>query len=206
VGTWIEARFYQGYPSRRYIHRFRRFRNHPTRFEPPLPSEYPAILLSLRARGHSNTVTSQFKSADFVVSDAPAISIGLHGFAFDDDRSIHVRAQGIELKFVPQIGLGVPPVAFQLPAAAGETHCWLLADALCDVTGMMEIDGSSSRFAGLGFFDQQFGSGPALHLKNYSFRNNASLIFPPSIEVGESADVSAYAPGEGSEIAYHEKR
>jgi hypothetical protein len=203
--TWIEARFYQGFPSARYCRRYRRFRKHPTRFAPPLPSESPAIVLVVRVGGNSKTITRQFEPTQVIASELRGVTIGPHRFEFGVDRSIQLTLQGISLKYMPRSASPLRLVGMQLPAIEGETHRWLLADTLGDVTGTVEIAGSPRNFAGIGFFDQQYGTAPPDHLRRYSFRNNNVVIFPPSINAGQSADIRAYGLNPREEIAIQKR-
>jgi len=155
--TWLSVSFFQGYPSRRYLRRYFRFRNRPTRFAPPLPAEYSAVQISVYAGERFVTSTLHLRTADFVAK--AGILPGPHQFDRRSDRTIHLIAPGIDLMFHPRYSRD--PLEMTLGSGRA-SHRWRLTDGLCDVSGGIEIGKIKVGFDGRGFHDQLFGSEPIL--------------------------------------------
>ena len=146
-----------------YLRSYDRYRRRPTRFPPPVPSEYPSVSLDVYERGRpvakfaERVPPTQFSAS----AERLDVKAAEHCAAEQSDESIRVLAGGAELSFRPLLPL--PPQECLLLKRRDPTavHKWIIAAPLCAVEGTVRLDGGRAiRLAGRGYHDHQYGTAP----------------------------------------------
>lgn len=177
----IVAIFFDGFvfhPG--YLRADKRYRTNPMKVPPAVAHDYPCVYFVLYEQGKiRKQFMTQYASHDLtaardrlavkigqnaVASSADAISLNLTGTPWqigsrgpalltDQTLSANLRFQRTP----------TPPIdtrVFLSRAMTGDDHFWHLANPLCRVTGTIDLDGESIPFAGRGYHDHNYGTGP----------------------------------------------
>jgi hypothetical protein len=153
----ISIGFHDGYvlhPD--YVRWFNAYRRRPTRNKPPIPSEYPCLVVSAR-RGDETLVNSIIafppSSLQFVGSGLSLLSNRVEFCG--GKRSIRVgQPIALEVNVAPTL-----PLTFERRIGVEVEHHWLCAP-LCGVSGAMQIGSRKVTLEGYGQENHLYGSGP----------------------------------------------
>jgi hypothetical protein len=152
------------YPQ--YLRRYAWYRRFPTRFAPPLPLEYPGVMVRVCEKGK---VIRRMMRADAPGACRPldgAVRVGGDGFSTMPDGALRLTIAGVvDLTFRPKQASAPPPYVQQLACGTSvlEPHGWVIANPLCAVEGQVTVDDRAMQFNGLGYQDHNFGAEP-VHL------------------------------------------
>jgi hypothetical protein len=154
----VAVDFCQGWPLEAgYLARFAAYRRWPTRFKPPVAGEYLSIRLAAFEEGVrvGGFVTA---SGDRPVRDEKGnwrISLrGEEGAAGELVFRPRWRRAAVERELCPR-------------EWTGAEHRWSVVDPLCDVEGEIQLPRGAVRFAGVGYHDRHFGTGPLVDLRRW---------------------------------------
>lgn len=159
-----------------YARRSTAYLARPTRCRPPLPADYPCLLLALHEDGRLISRTmAQYAPGQFEGSPANCqVAIGPNRLQCrDGELHLHVEALtasqrrssvSAELVFRPRFSHApVQEEIFRLPPNLARHH-WIVAHPLCDVDGEIQIPFKTGhrivRLRGHGYRDHLYGSGP----------------------------------------------
>jgi len=187
--TQIVAIFLHGFvfhPG--YLRAFYRYQNSPTRYAPPVPSDYVcAYFIVYRAGKILHQFMTQYPATEYAASrDRPEVRIGPNTFSVgsSDARSpFHLSLSGTpwkltgrgpktlagqelsaRLNFTPRFAQPADERRFFSRAMTGADHHWVVANPLCDVTGTISLagltDNQTIEFTGQGYHDHNYGTGP----------------------------------------------
>jgi carotenoid 1,2-hydratase len=184
----LVAIFFQGFvfhPG--YLRAYRRFRCSPTRSAPPMPADYPCVYFVLyRGSEIVGQFMSQFKPDDFsAATDRVELSVGSNGLTTTDQGVLHLRCEGVpwvltgrgpktlesqqlsaNLSFTPRALHEPMQRRFLSREWSKADHYWVIANPLCNVTGIVELRDKVTNhctkfsFDGLGYHDHNYGTGP----------------------------------------------
>jgi carotenoid 1,2-hydratase len=163
-----------------YLRADARYRRRPTRVKPAVPADYPCAYFVVYRGGRIwRQFMTQFPPGSLKAStQRPEVTVGPNSLRLDgDDRHLsmsgtpwRVTGRGpqlladetltAELTFTPT--LAHPPLEriFLSRAMTGADHHWVIANPLCSVSGTITCAGESLRFAGRGYHDHNYGTGP----------------------------------------------
>jgi hypothetical protein len=172
----LVARLGAGFlPHPEYARRYERYRRRPTRHPPPLPSEYACVEWFAWRGGEVLAAFSGHVPADQYLAShrTPDTRVGPSEFVRGDDGTLRLRLQAAaaggahgapsaELTFRTRPSQGPAELALDASAAGATRHAWVVADGLCDVTGMVvgAPDGRRLEFRGTGYHDHAYGVEP----------------------------------------------
>jgi hypothetical protein len=167
-GTWqLSASFFEGFPLHpQYLRKYEAYRRAPTRLAPPMPREFPCVVVSLYGNG---ATVAQFLCAPRpedcrFASDRLDVRIGASHFCRQGDGSIHLGLRGTpwgmtllgprpieaqqvtaNLVFRPEFAHSCLEQTLAERKPGGESpgyeHRWMLADAYCHVQGTIRFYG-----------------------------------------------------------------
>ena len=169
-----------------YLRRYFRYVKAPTRHAPPMPSEYPCAYLAVYEKGrllaqfmtqygrgelassasHLNVVVGPNRVT--VVEGAMKLELEgrpwvLTGRGPKTQEGQRLRAA---LRFAPKLTHSAQERVFFSREMTGADHRWVIANPLCDVEGVVRIEGNGAvgartiAFKGKGYHDHNYGSGP----------------------------------------------
>lgn len=170
-----------------YLRAYGRYRRHPTRIAPPLAREYPcAYFVVYQGERIVKQLMCQYAPADFrAKSDRPDVVLASNQFHRADDGSLNIRLRGRpweltwsgpkhleeqtlagEFIFKPILSLPSMQRTFLSRPLSGADHHWVIANPLCEVSGVIELFDPQAgapkviEFAGRGYHDHNYGTGP----------------------------------------------
>ncbi|HEX3357951.1 MAG TPA: hypothetical protein VHS31_13345, partial [Tepidisphaeraceae bacterium] len=163
-----------------YVRAYANFRRNPTRRAPPLPRQFRFAHFAVYERGELLWgFTQHFPPADFRAgTDRPDVVLGSSQFHRSEDGLLTLRLRGNpsrdqtlagELQFRPV--MPHPPLEKSL--AEGNHHHWVIANPLCEVSGVIELFGGEIgkprviEFGGRGYHDHQYGDRPLADLNRW---------------------------------------
>ncbi|HMB95685.1 MAG TPA: hypothetical protein VKK61_06565 [Tepidisphaeraceae bacterium] len=152
--------FYEGFVfDPVFQQRYAQYCRHPTRYPPPLPSEFPCVHFAMHERGElrAQFTTPRIANQFHESNESTAITIGDNRVETADDGShIALRGPSLAAKLIFRPLFQHPPLLRAIHAE----HYWIIADPLCEVAGTIEFAGETIEFRGRGFRDHQFGLSP----------------------------------------------
>lgn len=186
--TQAVAIFLQGFifhPG--YLREHARYVRRPTRRPPPLPGDFPCVYLVVYRGGKiAHQFMTQVRPGQFRASrDEPDVSIGASTMRREADgsyvlslrgtpwvltaqgpKTLHGQSLEADLRFTPRVQH--PPIerVFLSRRMTGADHHWIIASPLCTTSGTIRVRGSDGSdretidFAGAGYHDHNFGTGP----------------------------------------------
>jgi hypothetical protein len=174
TATRLVAAFSVGFPFHPgYLRAFARYRRRPTRFTPPVPTDYATLSIAVDSRDrfvHPST-THFAPNTVHAATDRLDVRIGLSHCRAGDDGIIKLLLNGpagasplsAELEFTPI--LPHAPVERFLPGRAGahaNAHAWVIANPLCNVAGTLRAGAGNTTlaFRGRGYHDHHYGTAP----------------------------------------------
>ncbi len=184
--TQIVAIFLHGFAFHPgYLRAVGAYLKRPTRLAPPSPTDYPCTYLCVYRRGQiARQFMTQYRPADYHANrDTADLSIGPNTLTKDGE-SLRLSLSGTpwrltwrgpktlvgesltaDLTFTPTFSHAPAERVFLSRALAGADHRWVIANPHCDVSGTFTLsrDGEAEehvRFAGRGYHDHNFGTGP----------------------------------------------
>jgi carotenoid 1,2-hydratase len=170
-----------------YLRAYSWYRRFPTHVAPPLPRWYRCAYFVIYERGQIvSQFMRQFQAADLVArSDRPDVMLGTNHFHRADDGTLSLRLRATpwkltwlgpqqqaaqtlagEFQFRPRLSHPPTERTFLSRQITGADHHWVIADPLCDVTGIVDwFDAESGQrrtidFNGRGYHDHNYGTGP----------------------------------------------
>jgi carotenoid 1,2-hydratase len=170
-----------------YLRAYARYFRNPTRTAPPLPSQYRCAYFVVYERGKIlSQFMCQYPHADFRArTDRPDVVLGSNQFHLADDGSLNLRMRGRpwvltwhgpkhltsqtlagEFLFKPRFAHAPMERTFLSRQMTGADHHWVIANPLCDVSGVIELfDAEVGKpkvieFSGRGYHDHNYGTGP----------------------------------------------
>jgi hypothetical protein len=177
----IVAGFFDGFPfDPGYARAYARFRKNPTHCAPPWPRQFRFAHFAVYERGELLWgFTHPYPPADFRArTDRPDLVLGSSQLHQMDDGSLILRLRGNpsrdqtlagELQFRPV--LSHPP--FEKGLTQGDHYRWVIANPLCEVSGVIELFGGEIgkprviEFGGRGYHDHQYGTRPMTDAKHW---------------------------------------
>ena len=164
-----------------YLRAYARYRRRPTRVVPPTAGDFPCAYFVVY-RGTAIVAQFMTQSADFAAAaDRVDVAVGPNRLTRDDAGRLHLSLAGTPWVLtgrgartldgqepVGRADVYPPPAAptvgtdvLRPHAWSGADHRWVLADPLCDVAGTVQLpDGTAIDFAGRGYHDHNYGTGP----------------------------------------------
>ena len=179
--TQIVAIFLEGFvfhPG--YLRRYFAFLKRPSKIAPPTAGEFPCVYLAVYRDGKvRRQFMTQYAPGDFAADAAvPGVRIGPNHMSFDGAYRLTLRgtpwtltARGpqlvadqtlsADLTFRPMLDHAPLARRFLSRQMTGADHHWVLAAPRCDVSGTINLgDGETLDFAGRGYHDHNYGTGP----------------------------------------------
>ena len=169
-------------PHPDYFRRYARYRRRPTRWPPPLPSEYPCAHLAVYEGGSLLAqFTDHLSPHQFAASaERPSVTAGANALTPEPDGSLSLRLRGVpapvrggrrveclaaQLSFRPLAP--IRPLEIALPPSADDDHRWLISNLFCEVVGAVSLSGGADgrggrdiAVRGRGCHDHGYGTGP----------------------------------------------
>jgi carotenoid 1,2-hydratase len=162
-----------------YLRRYFRYRRWPTRFAPPVPSEYPCAYFALYESGKLRRQFMTQYSADAfdAATIQPGVSVGPNRITPDGSR-LELQLEGTpwqltwrgprlrserlhaRLSFSPRLPHAPVERAFLSRELSHADHHWIIANPLCDVAGMIQLGDEQFEFGGRGYHDHNWGTAP----------------------------------------------
>ena len=163
-----------------YLRRYARFVKNPTKHAPPTADQYPCAYLAVYRDGKLvKQFMTQYAPSDFEAdADTPRVRMGPNAMTLDGDYALkmtgtpwRLTARGpqliqdqtlsADLSFRPTLRHEPLSRRFLSREMTGADHHWVLAAPRCDVTGRIDLgDGETIQFAGRGYHDHNYGTGP----------------------------------------------
>jgi carotenoid 1,2-hydratase len=171
----------------KYLRDYAWYRWFPTHIAPPLPRWFRCAYFVVYERGRIlSQFMRQYPSSEFEAqTDRPGVVLGSNQFHLDADSRLRLRLRGTpwkltwqgpqhltsqmlaaEFAFTPKFVHPPMERIFLSRQMTGAEHHWVIANPLCDVSGVIEIfDASTGRpkvidFSGRGYHDHNYGTGP----------------------------------------------
>lgn len=149
-----------------YLRRYAWYRRAPTRFIPPVPVEFPGILVRVYEKGQ---IVHRVMRGDRVGgcrwTDA-SVRVGDDGFTRLSDGGMHLSIRGsLDLTWRPKVTTDASRQVQELAhgVSVAEPHGWIVSNPLCAVEGELTLRHRRERFSGLGYQDHNYGAEP-VHL------------------------------------------
>lgn len=168
--THVVATLFDGLPLHpRYIRRYFRFVNNPTRRPPPVASDYPCAYFGVFRDGSKvGQFLTQFPPGELVGSaQHPHVQIGANAMHRDEEGVYYLEMQGgrdsMKARFEFRGAVAHKPWSRRFPSrqATGADHQWIMGASQCQVAGILELDGASQvSFSGTGHHDHCLGTAP----------------------------------------------
>ena len=168
-----------------YLRAYARYRRRPTRVVPPTAGDYPcAYLVVYRGSEIVAQFMAQVPPAAFAAAaDRVDVAVGPNRLTTDADGTLRLSLTGTpwvltgrgpqtlagqalsaELAFRPRLRHRPMERTFFARSWSGADHRWVLANPLCDATGVITITGRPEPvrlpLAGRGYHDHNYGTGP----------------------------------------------
>ena len=165
-----------------YLRRYFAFLKRPTKIAPPVAGDYPCAYFAVYRDGRvRRQFMTQYAPSDFEAdANSPRVRIGPNRAGLAADGSYAVATRGTpwtltargpqlqvgqtlaaELTFRPTLDHAPLARRFLSREMTGADHHWVLAAPRCDVTGRVDLgDGETLDFAGRGYHDHNYGTGP----------------------------------------------
>ncbi len=163
----VVADFFAGcHQDAAYMRRYRRFLRRPTRHLPPLPAEHPVVSLAVyRDLKRVLNVWQKRFGADLSASaNKASVRLGPHSFERSGEGNLEVviagEAGGAKLCFAPVEPRDQLAIFSLERRLTGADHSWILTTPRCRVQGVIEIGSARASFAGEGYRDHRYGTGP----------------------------------------------
>ena len=180
--TQVVAIFLEGFvfhPG--YLRAVARYQRRPTVTPPPRAGDFPCAYLCVYRNGKiAHQFMTQYKPADFSASrEAAAVTIGENLLRVDETGAYRLSLSGhpweltwqgpkthrdrtlaADFTFTPRYAHPPAERRFLSEAMTGADHHWVIASPSCGVTGRVTIAGETIDFAGRGYHDHNYGTGP----------------------------------------------
>jgi carotenoid 1,2-hydratase len=164
-----------------YLRQYAKFRRRPTKVAPPVPADFPCAYFVVY-RGDkilAQFMTQHPKDSFAAAVDRADVTVGPNSLKSAGDGTMSLSVTGVpwvltgrgpqtldgqtlsgKFEFRPR--LVHPPMerTFFDRTWAGADHRWIVANPLCEVMGEIRFGGEKLSFAGRGYHDHNFGTGP----------------------------------------------
>jgi hypothetical protein len=167
------ATLYDGFPSDpRYLRQYAAYRRRPTRYQPPVPADYPCARAAVYRNGR---VLAQFiapfpRGSLVAATERPDAQLGPNVMRQGSDGRYHVEFEGDVLRLALDFAPTLPHAAHELTSLSrqmtGAEHRWVIAAPRCDVSGTVRFSPGQGQpeqtidFTGVGYHDHRYGTGP----------------------------------------------
>jgi hypothetical protein len=148
-----------------YLRRYAWYRRFPTKLTPPVPLEYPGVMVRVCEKGKVVQRAMRTDAPGACHATDGAIRVAGNGFGTMPDGSLRLTIAGtLDLTFRPK-QTDIAPTMQELARGVSvlEPHGWVIAHPACAVDGTVTLRDRAIQFSGLGYQDQNFGAEP-VHL------------------------------------------
>jgi hypothetical protein len=161
----VTAILFDGNPFHpKYLRRYAWYRRMPTRFAPPVPSEFPGVVVRVYEKGEAVGDAAWHHGPGACRATSDGVTIGADGFTRNADGAMRLTIRGsLDLTFTPKSLTPRKLHEVARGASVAEPHGWVVSNPHCDVTGEVTVNGRPVRFDGLGYQDHNYGAEP-IHL------------------------------------------
>lgn len=195
-----------------WLRRYRRYRRRPTRVAPPIPSDEAYLELRIFHDGRQAAdFCARAQSEAVEIEDAPLrIRIGTAALERAEEGVFHIviphrGGAGATLSFRPLAAASLQERAIP-PGDPEGRHFWLPSPVSDVVEGTLHVAGDQAAFAGRGWREHSFGTGPirpafTWWLSGRLLDERGVIAFRWTRPAGGAADAACLVVGEGLEAS-----